>query len=154
MTNIKELVNEMSTFKNEMEKMLEITKYREYEDMSAVKYNNMNPDDMLIMEEYKKILYNISEMDYILEYLNRPVRFEDILILRTDGRYGTSNDSVYYTSGSSIEFLYNENVVNDEGEFDCVPVWKISTVEHNGKEYYIVGYPDIRLDNLKVRIRG
>ena len=31
--------------------------------------------------------------------------------------------------------------------------WAASRVEHDGDDYYIVGYPDIKLDGLKIRLR-
>ena len=92
-------------------------------------------------------------MQYDLEYLNKSILFEDTLILRPDGRYGTRNNKTYYTSGSGIEFLINEEVLGEDGYFTDKPAWRTSTVEHNGTDYYIVGYKDVDLNGLKVRVR-
>ena len=72
---------------------------------------------------------------------------------RPDGRYGTRNDRSYFTSETVIEFAYTKEVQNSDGYLEGIPVWTISSVEHNKKDYYIVGYPDVDLNRLKVRVR-
>ena len=106
------------------------------------------------MDEYKSILYKLSDVQYDLEYLNKSILFEDTLILRPDGRYGTRNDKTYYTSGSGIEFLINEEVLGEDGHFTNKPAWRTSTVEHNGTDYFIVGFKDIDMNGLRVRVRS
>ncbi len=143
MENIKDLQNEMQKLSSQIATVLSVSKYEDYDDLSGIEYHTNNPDDLLLVNEYKSILCKLSDIQYVLEYLNKPILFEDTLILRSDGRYGTRNGKTYYTSGSRIEFFVNYDK----------PAWKTSTVECNGTEYYIVGYKDIALNGLRVRIR-
>jgi len=53
-----------------------------------------------------------------------------------------------YTCGNTIEFLYYDSY--DERE-----KWAVSSVEHDGTDYYITGnrYKEVKLDGLTVRVR-
>lgn len=152
MTDIKELTEKLRELEKQITTVLTISKYREYDDLSDIEYSR-TPDNLLLVEEYKNILYKLSDIQYDLDYLNKPIEFEDILTMRTDGRYGCKNHSTYYTSGTPIEFLYYDEVLNDEGFFSTLPMWRCSRVEHNGTDYYIVGYSNVELNNLKIRVR-
>ena len=153
MGTIKELQEEMQKLSSQIATVLSISKYRDYDDLSGIEYSTNNPDDLSLVDEYRSILCKLSDVQYDLEYLNKPVLFEDTLILRSDGRYGTRNNNTYYTSGSRIEFLINQEVLDEDGHFTDKPTWRTSTVEHNGNDYFIVGYKDVDLNGLKVRVR-
>ena len=154
MTELKKLQEEMLKLQKQIATVLNISGYREDEDLSGVNYSIRNSEDLLLIAEYKSMLYKLSDMQYKLEYLSKSVLFEDMLILRPDGRYGTSNGKAYYTSGSGIEFLCSVEVLNEEGYFEDVQAWRLSSVEHNGSDYYIVGYKDVDMNGLKVRVRS
>lgn len=154
MPEIDEVKKEMRKLQDQIKKIMQMTRYQSYDDLSAVEYDHTDPDDLQYIDEYRLALDNLSRIDYRLSYLDRQVSYTDTLILRPDGRYGTRNDRFYYTSGSVIEFLYTKEVLNEDGYFGEMPVWTISSVEHNGTDYYIVGYPDVDLDGLKVRVRN
>ena len=154
MTELKELQEEMSKLQKQIATVLNISKYREYDDLSGVNYSVRNPDDLLLIDEYKNMLYKLSDVQYDLEYLSKSILFEDTLVLRPDGRYGTNNGKTYYTSGSGIEFLCTDECLNEEGHFEDMQAWRTSTVEHNGTDYYIVGYKDLDMNGLKVRVRS
>ena len=154
MGTLKELQEEMQKLSSQIATVLSVSKYRDYDDLSGIEYSTNNPDDLLLIDEYKSILYKLSDVQYDLEYLNKSILFEDTLILRPDGRYGTRNNKTYYTSGSGIEFLINEEVLGEDGYFTDKPAWRTSTVEHNGTDYFIVGFKDIDMNGLRVRVRS
>ena len=151
--SLKDLQMAMDSLQIQLSDILQQSMYREYDDLSGIVCDANNPDEQLLVDEYKGILYRLSDVEYSLSYLKRPVEYEDTLVVRPDGRYGTRNGRTYYTSGSRIEFLYNDDVLGEDGYFKTVPVWRISSVEHNGSDYFIAGYPDVDLDGLKVRVR-
>lgn len=153
MGTLKELQEEMQKLSLQIATVLSVSKYIDYDDLSGIEYSTNNPDDLLLIDEYRSILYKLSDLQYDLEYLNKPVLYEDTLILRPDGRYGTRNNKTYYTSGNGIEFLINDEVLGVDGHFTEVSAWRTSTVEHNGINYFIVGYKDVDLNGLKVRVR-
>lgn len=152
MTELVELKKEMRKLQDQIKKIMQMTKYQSYDDLSAVEYDHTDPDDLQYIDEYRLALDNLSRINHRLSYMDRPVAYTDTLILRPDGRYGTGSDRFYFTSGTVIEFAYIEEVQNADG-YEEIPVWTISSVEHNGKDYYIVGYPDVSMDGLKVRVR-
>lgn len=153
MADIKDLQKEMRKLQSQIAAVLSVSDYRNYDDLSGIEYSTNNPDDLLLVDEYKSILYKLSGIQYDLEYLSKPILFEDTLILRPDGRYGTRNNKTHYTSGSGIEFLYYEEVLGADGYFTEKPAWRTSSVEHDGTDYFIVGYKDVSLNGLTVRVR-
>ena len=112
------------------------TGYDKDEDLTNVIYELPNPDVLQRVEKCREILYKMTDVLGDLNYLKRPVLFEDKLTLRPDGRYGTLNGETYYTSGSLIEFLNYEDLKEEES----APIWRTSRVEHDGNGYYIVGF--------------
>lgn len=153
MGNIRELQKEMDALQSQIASVLTLSKYEEYDDFSGVDCDIDNPDELLLRKEYRELCYRLSEVNMRLTYLKRDILLEDTLIVRPDGRYGTHNGDFYYTSGSLIEFLYMDEILGTDGYLVKRPLWCISTVEHNGTDYYVVGYNDIDLYGLKVRIR-
>lgn len=153
MIHLNDLTRELQELNIQIKKLLNISKYVEYDDLSEIDYDLMNPDEGFLADEYTSILMNLADVKHRLDYLNRRVLFTDQLVLNESDRYETSNGRMCYTSGSPIEFQYIDEAMNEEGEFVDVPTWRTSTVEHNGSSYYIVGYPEIDLDGLTVRVR-
>ena len=39
-------------------------------------------------------------------------------------------------------------------EYHEVPYWTRTIVEHNGEDYYLVGYKDFPMDGLRIRVRS
>lgn len=153
MTDIKDITIQMQELKKIIDSLLYSTHYEEGEQLQ-ITYNINSPDDLQLMDEYKNILYKLENIKYSLDYLKMPILFESKLKLRSDGRYGTIDDRTYYTSGSPIEFLYKDEVYDYENQdYKQVTSWRSSRIEHNGNDYYIVGYSDVELEGLKVRIR-
>ncbi|QWE49708.1 hypothetical protein [Paenibacillus phage SV21] len=66
--------------------------------------------------------------------------YEGTLVLNALGRYEIDGTSIYFTSGDQIEYLVNK-------------IWKISRVEHNGEDYYIVADPGLKMLGLTARTR-
>lgn len=150
---ITELKSAVQKLSGQISTILSTSGYQQYDDLLSIQYDINNPDDLMIIDEYRQLLSKLSDVQYAIDYLSKPVKYEDRLTLRSDGRYGTINGTTYYTSGSRIEFLTSEEVMDSSGQFVDVPAWRVSRVEHNGTDYYIVGYPDVDLNGLKVRVR-
>lgn len=146
MANLKTLSEEMAKMQRQIETVLAVSHYREYDDLSGLDdYKQIKTaDQRQQLEEYRNVLYRLDEVQSTLAYFERPVREVSRIHQNGAGRYET--DSGYcYTSGSDIEFLRTE---------EDAEIWTYSRVESKGEEYYIVGYPDIELSGLTVRVRG
>lgn len=151
MADIKALSDEMASLKNKIEATLSISGYRDYDDLSGL--NVRTADERQKQEEYRKILQRLDEVQRSLDYLEKPIREESRIYTNESGRYETDSGH-YYTCGSGIEFLREEEVLNnDSGEWENVEIWTCSSVESKDGQYYIVGYPDLEMSGLKVRVR-
>jgi hypothetical protein len=114
---------------------------------------DLTPDEWQLVREYKRVLSRLDEISWELSYLARPVVYEGTAYRKPGSeRYCCGEvDKDYYTEyccGHGIEFqLYDE-------EHDCY-VWKASSVEYADEYggYFIVGYPEIQIAGLRVRVR-
>lgn len=156
MADLKALSDEMAKLKKQLETVLYISGYRDYEDLSGLDdYKQIKTaDQRQQLEEYRNILYKLDEVQSDLAYFEKPIREVSRIYTNESGRYETDKGH-YYTSGSGIEFLRTEEVYNyDTEEWENAEVWTCSRVESRNGEYYIVGYSDVELSGLKVRVRG
>ncbi|MFD1428490.1 DUF488 family protein, N3 subclade [Kroppenstedtia sanguinis] len=80
------------------------------------------------------------------KYLQKPVVAEGFLRKNERGRYEI-DDRFEFTSGQSIEVLISDP------DFDET-AWVKTRVEHNGQDYYLVGYDEIPMAGLMARERG
>ena len=155
MADLKTLSGEMAKLKCQIDTIMSITKYQDYDDLSGLEdfHQIKNADDRQQLEEYRKILQRLDEVHSTLAYYEHPVREVSRLRRNEQGRYETERGH-YYTSGSGIEFLRVEEIYDSENDrWREEGIWTVSTVEHNGKNYYIVGYPKVVLPGLEVRVR-
>lgn len=156
MANLKALSDEMTKLKRQLETVLYISGYRDYDDLSGLDdYKQIKTaDQRQQLEEYRNILYKLDEVQSDLAYFEKPIREVSRIYTNDSGRYETDKGH-YYTSGSGIEFLRTEEVYNyDTEEWENAEVWTCSRVESRNGEYYIVGYSDIDMHGLTVRVRG
>lgn len=145
MAELKDLTMKLKRLSNDIDDILSYSRYRDYDDLSGVDYNN-DSETLLLVEEYKSILNRLEYIADTMEYLDRPIKEQEVLYLNQSERYQIKGSNHYYTSGSRIEFLVYD-------KWNNVKAWHISSVEHNGTDYYIVGYPSVLLDGLTVRTR-
>lgn len=156
MANLKALSDEMAKLKKQLETVLYISGYRDYDDLSGLDDFKQikTADERQRLEEYRSILYKLDDIQCDLAYLERPIKEVSRIYTNESGRYETDKGH-YYTSGSGIEFLRTEEVYNyDTDEWENAEIWTTSRVESKDGHYYIVGYPNIEMSGLKVRVRG
>ena len=87
----------------------------------------------------------LAEAQERILYLASPVQEISRLHKNASGRYETEQGH-YFCSGSPVEAL----VTDDDIGVTC---WVRTSMEHNGKDNFLVGYDSVRLDGLTVRIR-
>lgn len=156
MADLKALSGEMAKLKKQIEIVLYISDYRDYDDLSGLDNFSQikSADERQQLEEYRNILYKLDEIQSNLAYHDKPVKEVSRLHMNASGRYETVKGH-YYTSGSGIEFMRIEETYNyDTDKWENVGIWTCSRIESRNGEYYIVGYSDVELSGLKVRVRG
>ncbi|MDE6994892.1 MAG: DUF5348 domain-containing protein [Lachnospiraceae bacterium] len=155
MGDLKALSEEMAKLQKQINTLFRISDYPDCDDMSGLSdYKQIKTaDQRQQLEEYRDILYRLIDIKRILDYYDYPVGRTGTLHLNSQGRYETES-GYYYTSGSAIEFLRTEEVWNyDSDKWEDAEIWTTSRVESKNGKYYIVGYPDLDMAGLKVRIR-
>lgn len=155
MVDLKGLSDELKKVKIQIEKVLSISGYRNDDDLSALEDFKQikTADQRQQLEEYRDILDKLDDIQYKLVYLEKPIQEVSRIYTNESGRYETDR-GYYYTSGSGIEFLRTEEVYNDDTDtWESAEIWTTSRVESKDGRYYIVGYPNLEMSGLKVRIR-
>ena len=88
---------------------------------------------------YHELYVQLDDLYRTMNYLNKEIIGEFELYLNESERF-EAFEGTYYTSGSTIEFLYDTR-------------WCKSRVEHDGERYYILHYKEVPLPGLTVRVR-
>ncbi|MCM1008316.1 MAG: DUF5348 domain-containing protein [Ruminococcus flavefaciens] len=149
--NINELMKSLSELNSEFTRIIKKTEIEKYDDLSEIEADSNSPEQLLLVEELRKVMLNISEASGTISYLQKPIRGEYVLHKNSNGRYECSAHE--YTCGNCIEYYAYD-------DWNGYYRWVVSSVEHNGDDYYIVGSKSISsdgngipLEGLRVRIR-
>jgi len=81
-----------------------------------------------------------------LEELGLPIKEVSRQHKDSDVRYETKSGH-YFKSGCRVEALISDGL-------RMVPYWVRTSIEHDGKDYFLAGYHKVKLEGLKVRLRG
>ena len=145
MNDLEKVLSSASNISNMIGELLKKSTYDNYDDLSGLQIDLNDEEQWLLLDELKGILYNLDNAKRDIDYLNRPVVYTGVLQKNSIGRYETGNKE--FTSGNSIEVLIFDNFYEKNR-------WVKTSVEHDGKDYYLVGYSDIPMQGLRVRIRN
>lgn len=145
MAEMKQVYKEVRTLDQELEKLFRVTLKDNYELMEEIAFNWKDAEEIFQAERLIYILGKLREAHEELKYLSKPVKEQGYLHKNSSGRYELSSGT-YVTCGSYVEALV------DDGFYD-VPGWVCAAIEHDGRDYYLVGYSGVPLEGLQVRIR-
>lgn len=129
----------------EIESLFCVSTYSAYGDLCSLPFNEKDSNELFLIDELQRIMFRLAEAKDRIDYLKRPVKEISCLHKTANGRYETTNGYVY-TSGDAIEALIGDS-------FHETPYWVRTSVEHDGRKYYLVDYEDIRMEGLVVRRR-
>lgn len=125
--------------------LLKLSTFYDYDDLSGLHYDYEDGEQLFLADELKFVMDKLADVHDRISYIARPVKEVSKLQKNSEGRYETRNGHCY-TSGSRIEALVTDG-------YHEVPYWTRTRVEHNGTDYYLVGYKDVKLKGLTVRVR-
>ena len=145
MADINKVFEEAQKLKWNIGSLLKLSGYERNGDLSGLNIDYENGEQLFLTEELRGIMEKLDDVNWRLKYLSRPVKEVSCLHKNRSGRYETSGGHSY-TSGHSIEAL----VPDDYSNVNC---WVRTRVEHDGKDYYLVGHHDVSMEGLTVRIR-
>lgn len=104
-------------------------------------------DERFLIRQYRMLAEQLDAIHRKLEYLSKDVISEGPIFHNSAGRYEMLNGE-YFTSGSRIELL-----VKDDDE-DERTYWVLTTIEHNGDDYYAVALGrETSINGMTARLR-
>ena len=136
---------QMKGLKFRIDDILSVTTYDEHADLRGLHADHKDSNQMFQLREMRRIMEKLADVGGSIEYLFRPVQETSTLHRDENGEYRTEK-GYCYRSGSLIEALLQE----DSQEAPC---WVQTKVEHDGEDYYLMGYEDIPMEGLNVRVR-
>lgn len=142
---INTVLEKMVELKIQIDDILRSSTYDEHADLRGLHVDRKDSDQLFLLKELRSIMRKLADTGCSIEYIFRPVREVDSLHQNEDGEYVTGQ-GYPYRSGSLIEVLLQD----DSHE---VPCWTLTKVEHDGEGYYLVGYEEIPMEGLNVRVR-
>lgn len=145
MADINSIMRQVSELQPGISRLLRNSTYNQYDDLSGLEIDYEDSEQLLLLDELRGIMEKLADVDYIIRYLSQPVMETGRLRKNASGRYETERGH-YYCCGSPVEAL----VQDDRYE---APYWVKTSIEHDGRDYYLVGHRHVSLDGLMVRIR-
>ena len=145
MKDIHQACAKLNILSQKIENYLRLSNYYNYNDLSDFAVDHKDAEQFLLKEELQIIMDKLAEAQDRIKYLSSPVKEISRLHRNGSGRYETEQGH-YYCCGSRIEALVPDS---DTG----VSRWVRTSVEHNREDYFLVGYDDVPLDGLTVRVR-
>lgn len=146
MADLQMALEEAFKLNRSIAQFLKFTTYPDYDDLSGLDIDFNDGEQLLIWEELRSITDRLADVQDFISYLARPIVEVSRLRKGVAEKYRTAKGH-YYDCGSIIEALVSD-------EYHEVPYWTRTTVEHNGKDYYLVGYRDVPMKGLCVRVRS
>lgn len=146
MMSLKEVFSETNGLYCKIDRILKLSTYDEYDDLSGLEIDYKDSEQLFLLYELQEVMKCLDEVKGRLEYLSLPVREVSRLHRNGSGRYETDGGHCY-ACGSSIEALVQD------GHRE-VPYWIWTRLESNEKGHYLVGYGNVDMDRLTVRVRG
>lgn len=146
MADLQQVFEEAVRLNQDITQFLKASTYFEYDDLSGLDgIDRTNGEQILLWEELRFITGKLADAQERIAYLTRPIAETCRLRRGSSGKYQTARGT-FYSCGSSIEALVAD-------EYHDVPYWARTVVEHDGKDYYLVGCKGLPMNGLTVRVR-
>lgn len=152
---LNDIMTELKALNPHIKQLLSHADYENYDDLSGLKIDRADAEQLFLLDELRQIMYKIDDISHTLNYLEKPIKAEGALHKNANGRYEVQG--IELSSGCGLEYLATDDWhmrYNANDDYVPTPYWKASRIEHDGKDYYIVGADDLTtLENVRVRIR-
>ena len=129
MADLNMVLKESQKLNGNIRSLLRLSTYDDYDDLSGLHIDYEDGQQLFLQSELREVMEKLSDVADRIAYLSRPVKETSCLHKNRSGRYETKGGH-YYTSGSGIEALIKD-------DYQEVPYWVWTSVEHDGKDYYI-----------------
>ncbi len=153
--SLDETMKYISKLQRTIKDLMDYTEFEKYDELSDYDIDENNPGELFKMDELQNIIKKLSDVDNQIRYINAPIRVEGVLRKNSNDRYEVNGCEL--TCGCRIEYLARDRrheICGSNNEWVELPYWCSGRMEHNGKEYYIVGANEnVILEGLRARIR-
>lgn len=146
MADLQMVLAEAVKLNRSLTQFINFTTYPKSGDLSNLDMDLTDAEQIMLWDELWHITDKLADVQARINYLSRPVVEVSRLSKGTAGKYRTEKGH-YYDCQSSIEALVTD-------EYREVPYWTRTTVEHDGKDYYLFGFHGLPMDGLTVRVRA
>ena len=146
MADLQMALSEAVKLNRSITQFLKFSIYTDYDDLSGLDIDFADGEQLLLLDELRRITDQLADVQEYISYLTRPITKVSRLRKGTAGKYRTAKGH-FYDCRSRIESLVTD-------EYHDVPYWTRTIVEHNGEDYYLVGYKGLPMKGLTVRVRG
>ena len=145
MADLQTVLSEAVKLNRSITQFLKFSTDTDYDALSGLDIDFADGEQILLLDELRCITDRLADVQECISYLTRPVTEVSRLRKGTAGKYRTAKGR-FYDCGNSIEALVTD-------EYHEVPYWTRTTVEHDGEDYYLVGYKNLPMNGLCVRVR-
>ncbi len=146
MADLQSVLAEAVKLKRSITQFLKFSTYTNCDDLSGLDIDFTDGEQLFIRDELRIIAARLEDAQDYISYLSSPIVEVSRLRKGTAGKYRTAKGH-FYDCRSIIEALVSD-------EYHKVPYWTKTVVEHDGNDYYMVGYKGISLKGLTVRVRS
>lgn len=146
MADLQMALSEAVKLNRSITQFLKFSTYTDYDDLSGLDIDFADGEQLLLLDELRRITDQLADVQEYISYLTRPVTEVSRLRKGTAGKYRTAKGH-FYDCRSSIEALVTD-------DYHEVPYWTRTVVEHNGEDYYLVGHKGLSMKGLTVRVRS
>lgn len=101
MKTISELYEELKKLNGSIASIIHASRYSEYDDLSGLECDSQDPEQRLLREELRSVLYHLDLASDTIAYLSQPIEYKGKLHKQSNGRYEL--DGCELTSGSGLE---------------------------------------------------
>ena len=150
MRTISELTEELQKLNRSLKSVIKASQFNEYDDLSGLEYDGADPEQLLLVEKYRSILDSLETASSSISYLQQPIAYKGKLTKQANGRFSVGGYEL--TCGTGLEVLEPCEIFKD-GHFTDGYRWTSTRLEHDGKDYYLVGVTADRLEGMQARIR-
>jgi len=146
MADLKAVLSNAAELNRGIEQFLKFSTYNRFTDLSGLEIDYTDGEQLFLWDELRVIADRLEDIRERIAYQSLPIVEESCLRKGVNGKYRTAKGH-YYDCRSMIEALVTDDYHN-------VPYWTRTVVEHNDEGYYLVGYRDLPMKGLRVRVRS
>ena len=142
--NRAELNMELQMIKSRADVLLKKSEYAEWGEVCFEKTDESEAERFFWEEQLNSIMCSLEELCSKINYMNGKIVCEGMLSINTNDRYCCGDYEL--CCGYGMEILIFD-------EWKGAYRWAATRLEHNGSQYYAVGFPDQELLGIMARIR-